>query len=699
MEGTDASTLFVDEPGNTWTANGNAQVDTAQKKFGSSSALFDGSGDYLSGANNADFAFGSGDFTIDFWVMPNVNSTTGGMALYDGRPLSTHGAYITIYLDPTNHINFVTNGAYAITGTTLSAGSWYHIALTRSGNATRLFVNGTQTGNTYTDTNSYINGANRPLIGNLGFNLTGYGFNGWIDEFRITKGVARWASNFSPPTSPYQAVTTPTPTPTSGWTLRSFTQDSAHPHAVAAVTENQQPAANYTYDANGNMTCRVEEGVTYLHDYNTENRISSITKLASGDCTTPGNSAAKWDFAYDGDGTRVATMTTQYDVNGVPTGSEWTAYYFGGAYEVRSDNTTIKYYSFAGQMVAMQDGTGLQYFLTDHLGSVVAVTNASGTLISQQRYLPFGGKRTNLGIISQTDYGYTGQRDLDPGMGGLMDYKARFYSPYLNRFIQPDTLIPDPSNPQAWNRYSYVYGNPMRFTDPSGHACVEGTSYCVNSSTGQTSGSLTSYNNSPVRKPDPKKKSNDNPVIKDIVSGDEVQPLIVTPSGNIQYAICLRAELKGTKYDYLRGCSTDTNFTLSWDESYDFEYALHVFSSPGYSFNDKIRAGIEEGLSAAMPFQIGVLPLAAKQAINNNYDALYREIHTFNDNLLDGNNVNQPVNIHIVSGLWSSTDKNNGSQNGITWIYPSSNESTGNAIGIPGSMTSEIINALTSIVK
>lgn len=50
-----------------------------------------------------------------------------------------------------------------------------------------------------------------------------------------------------------------------------------------------------------------------------------------------------------------------------------------------------------------------------------------------------------------------------------MDYKARFYSPYLNRFIQPDTLIPDPSNPQAYNRYSYVYGNPLKFVDPSGH--------------------------------------------------------------------------------------------------------------------------------------------------------------------------------------------------------------------------------------
>ena len=77
----------------------------------------------------------------------------------------------------------------------------------------------------------------------------------------------------------------------------------------------------------------------------------------------------------------------------------------------------------------------------------------TGTLISQQRYLPFSEARTNIPSpnLPGTDFGYTAQRDLDPGMGGLMDYKARFYSPYLNRFIQPDTLIPDPSNPQAWN--------------------------------------------------------------------------------------------------------------------------------------------------------------------------------------------------------------------------------------------------------
>ena len=118
-----------------------------------------------------------------------------------------------------------------------------------------------------------------------------------------------------------------------------------------------------------------------------------------------------------------------------------------------------------------QSASGLQYFITDHLGSTVAITDSNGTLTSQQRYLPFGGTRTNVTTPNSpgTDFGYTGQRQLDAGMGGLMDYKARFYSPMLGRFIQPDTIIPGAANPQNWNRYSYVGNSPILYNDPTGH--------------------------------------------------------------------------------------------------------------------------------------------------------------------------------------------------------------------------------------
>ena len=107
---------------------------------------------------------------------------------------------------------------------------------------------------------------------------------------------------------------------------------------------------------------------------------------------------------------------------------------------------------------------------------MVAITNDVGTLTSQQRYLPFGAERTDpstgsgqAGSITQTDFGYTGQRLLDDGMGGLMDYKARMYLPALGRFVQPDTLIPKLYNPQSLNRYSYVANQPINFNDSTGH--------------------------------------------------------------------------------------------------------------------------------------------------------------------------------------------------------------------------------------
>ncbi|MEW6085789.1 MAG: RHS repeat-associated core domain-containing protein [Chloroflexota bacterium] len=92
----------------------------------------------------------------------------------------------------------------------------------------------------------------------------------------------------------------------------------------------------------------------------------------------------------------------------------------------------------------------------------------------------FGAARTipNSPILG-TDFTYTGQRLLDSGMGGIMDYRARFYSPALMRFLQPDTIIPSILNPQSWNRYSYALNSPIRYSDPTGHLPCEGLWDCI----------------------------------------------------------------------------------------------------------------------------------------------------------------------------------------------------------------------------
>jgi RHS repeat-associated protein len=125
-----------------------------------------------------------------------------------------------------------------------------------------------------------------------------------------------------------------------------------------------------------------------------------------------------------------------------------------------------KYYTFNGQRVAMRQGDEVYYFTGDHLGSVSLTTDSAGQIVSEVRHLPYGQERWSRGA-GVTDFGFISQRN-EAGFG-LMDYQARYYSPYLGRFASPDTIIPDPANPQSFNRYAYGYNNPLRYTDPSGH--------------------------------------------------------------------------------------------------------------------------------------------------------------------------------------------------------------------------------------
>jgi hypothetical protein len=183
---------------------GNAQISTTQSKFGGSSMYFDGTANTYLVQNPATsdlYAFGSGDFTIECWLY--LISTTSIRTLYDSRASgTTSSATPTIYIDA-GTIKYYVSGADRITGSALSTGQWYHIALARSGTSTKMFINGTQAGSTYTDSTVYINSSRRPFIGgdsnSAGSNLLG----GYIDDLRITKGYARYTASFTPPTAAF----------------------------------------------------------------------------------------------------------------------------------------------------------------------------------------------------------------------------------------------------------------------------------------------------------------------------------------------------------------------------------------------------------------------------------------------------------------------------------------------------------------
>ena len=116
---------------------------------------------------------------------------------------------------------------------------------------------------------------------------------------------------------------------------------------------------------------------------------------------------------------------------------------------------------------------GCSPLLGDHLGSTSMTVNSDGTLLSEVRYSAFGEERYSSGTMT-TDYLYTGQRE--EAEVGLYYYVARWYDPAIGRFVQADSIVPNPGSAVGFDRYSYAFIDPLKYSDPSGHfpLCVDG---------------------------------------------------------------------------------------------------------------------------------------------------------------------------------------------------------------------------------
>jgi hypothetical protein len=211
MDGTNGSTTFTDQRGHIFTNNGGTTLTTALQKFGTASALFNGTTTYLTTPSTSEFNFADGDFTIEAWVNPSSYSVGTGSG-------GTHLRGIVTKYDATasNNKEFLfclNNGApsfgiYTTAGIPYSAvdtnvlplNTWTHLAVTRNSNTLRLFVNGVETANTTLPAGTAIKTSNQPV----GFGVIHTDapdvypkFAGALDEVRITKGVARYTSNFT----------------------------------------------------------------------------------------------------------------------------------------------------------------------------------------------------------------------------------------------------------------------------------------------------------------------------------------------------------------------------------------------------------------------------------------------------------------------------------------------------------------------
>lgn len=210
FDGVDASTTFVDEgplARSGIVATGNAQIDTAQFKFGTSSALFDGSGDGISLDISSDWHFGSGDFTVEAQLRPsNVTSSRWIIGQADTLSNAARNGWALWMLAGVPRFSYVADGSStwidAVVGvSTLPTNSWRHLMAAREGNTIRLFVEGALD-NSAALTATLKNASATDV--RIGTTSTGsYSYAGHIDELRILKGKAAQTAAFTAPTAAY----------------------------------------------------------------------------------------------------------------------------------------------------------------------------------------------------------------------------------------------------------------------------------------------------------------------------------------------------------------------------------------------------------------------------------------------------------------------------------------------------------------
>ena len=174
-------------------------------RHGGYSTYFDGTGDYLNLNGDAEFAFGTNDFTVEFWVY--LTALNGSLTMFcDFRGSSGNGLYTALFLNTDSTLTYWHQGGSRITSTaTIPLNAWSHIALTRSGNDVKLFINGQQEGSTFTNSLSQLVGTNGPSFGND--NSGSFALIGYMSDIRILNGTAAYTSNFTPPTEPLTVIT------------------------------------------------------------------------------------------------------------------------------------------------------------------------------------------------------------------------------------------------------------------------------------------------------------------------------------------------------------------------------------------------------------------------------------------------------------------------------------------------------------
>jgi len=268
------ATTITNNDSRTGTVYGNPVLGSTGK-FGTAITM-DGSGDYISVADFDELNFGTDNFTIDTWLYPqNVTSEQLIMGQRAGPGGETISFYIEIY---NGYVSFVVYSGTSYYGSyrtaTISINTWTHIALVRNGTTITMYKNGVASGSQTIGTAS-VNNPSSPLIIGMDDYWDGHNYTGLIDEVRISKGIARWTSSFTPSTSAYTSDQYTKLllhlNETSGTTITDFSKEITNYQALLTISYDSDMQADFD-----DLRFTSSDGITLL-DYWLESKTDSST--------------------------------------------------------------------------------------------------------------------------------------------------------------------------------------------------------------------------------------------------------------------------------------------------------------------------------------------------------------------------------------------------------------------------------------
>ena len=281
---------------------------------------FDGTSDYLDIASSTDFAFGTGDFTIEVWVYLKANSVG---VIYSNEVANS----FFLYLDSGNLVvrNYGTSNLFNLTGPSLN--TWTHIALSRSGTDLRLFFNGVQQGSTVTNSTNWTQ--NGTDIG--AFDNGTQSLNGYMSNFRVVKGTALYTSNFTVPTKPLTAVPNTVLLTCQGNTIADASS-SGHTINVNddAAARLGFPASAFEFDGTDDqINCGSSDDFAFgTGDFTIEfwcNPDTLATNAMLSISSNGATSTTNWQFRYDSSKVKwIYSQTANITSSSTVSAGEWT---------------------------------------------------------------------------------------------------------------------------------------------------------------------------------------------------------------------------------------------------------------------------------------------------------------------------------------------------------------------------------------